>query len=184
MATVHQSAHPYLFLQIFRRSSRKQLPHLSTQQSQTLLTVQTRSPWAVHFLFDFIACEQMEPSWGNFFLQLDREVYSWTEILPRRTAFFGHILFRVFWEGKLCEGNHCGVSQEELFPGGPACLNSAQRGSVSLSSIADPSPTERRKMKEQRLGVNLSLSFEASDEICLCNSAVPCGTILRVVPTL
>lgn len=65
--------------------------------------------------------------------------------------------------------------REELFPGGPACLNSAQRGSVSLSAITAPSPTEGRKMKEQRLGLNLPLSFEASDEIVFAAQQDPVG---------
>lgn len=37
-------------------------------------------------------------------------------------------------------------------------------------------------MKKQRLGVNLFLSFEASDEIWRCNSVVAHGTILMAGP--
>lgn len=40
----------------------------------------------------------------------------------------------------------------------------------------------QRKMKKQRLGVNLFLSFEASDEIWRCNSVVAHGTILMAGP--
>ena len=74
-------------------------------------------------------------SWANFFLQLHREVYSWTGIVSWGTVLFGHILFRVLWKGKLCR--FAGF-EEELFPGGPAWINSSERGSVFLSSITYP----------------------------------------------
>lgn len=109
MAVVHRFAHPYLFLQFLRSPAGNNCLTYPPSNHKHFLHSQKRSAWALHFLFDFTACKQMEPSWGNFFLQLDREVCSWTGILPCRTVFFGHILFRVFWEGKLCEGSHCGV---------------------------------------------------------------------------
>lgn len=43
-------------------------------------------------------------------------------------------------------------SEEELFPGGPAWINSAQRGSVSLSSIIDPGPIEGEKNEGAKTG--------------------------------
>lgn len=122
----------------------------------------------------------MGPSWGSFFLQLGREVCSWTGILPCGTVFFGHILFRVLWEGKVCEGGHYGV-EEELFLGGPPWINSAEKGNVFLSSIIYPCLWRQRKLKEWRLGCE---SFSLSEEICLCNSAVLCGTMLMADPIL
>lgn len=42
----------------------------------------------------------------------------------------------------------------------------------------------KEKCRREGLSVNLFLSFEASEEICLCNSAGPCGTTPTAGPTL
>lgn len=184
MAVVHRFAHPYLFLQFLRSPAGNNCLTYPPSNHKHFLHSQKRSAWALHFLFDFTACKQMEPSWGNFFLQLDREVCSWTGILPCRTVFFGHILFRVFWEGKLCEGSHCGVWGRVVSWWARLDKFSTKRECVPFLHYRSLPYWRREKWRSKDAGVNLSLSFEASDEICLCNSAVSCGTILMAGPTL
>lgn len=92
----------------------------------------------------------MEPSWGNFFLWLDREVYHSTGILRCKTVFFGPVLSRVLWEGKLCEGGPCGV-WGRVVSDGPWII-SAQRIGVSLSFIIDPWPVQAKKNEGAKAG--------------------------------
>lgn len=63
-----------------------------------------------------------------------------------------------------------------------ACLDELGRkeGGCAFSPLKTLALCRQRKMK--KLGVSLFFSLEASEEICLCNSAVPHGTVLMAGP--
>lgn len=144
MAVVHRSAHPYLFLQFLRSPAGHNCLTYPPSNHKHFLHSQKRSSWALHFLFDFTACNQMEPSWGNFFLLWDRKF-----VVELGFFHVGQCSLAKFCLGcsetESCVKAVTVESEEELFPGGPAWVNSAQRGSVSLTSIIDPCTIEGEK---------------------------------------